>query len=195
MGGRAAGLGDDAEDPGRVQGGGFRGGEVRGDEDRGAVEGAFLAPTFASGPAGVPLAFGGVLSAAIATFVFRGNKWLKLAVLVGIALLGSLEATWMLHSVYGTLSGSFTAGLAGLLGAGGIGTGAVLTIFLSNPLSGVTTGPWLLPAGWSTLGAVDAHRCDRLPGVLAVLLRRAGHRPRVVDPGAVDWCRRGAACL
>ena len=42
MGGRAAGLGDDAEDPGRVQGGGFRGGEVRGDEDRGAVEGELL---------------------------------------------------------------------------------------------------------------------------------------------------------
>ena len=35
-------VGDDAEDPGRVQGGGFRGGEVRGDEDRGAVEGELL---------------------------------------------------------------------------------------------------------------------------------------------------------
>ena len=140
------------------------------------VEKRDLAPATADDPQasgigllGLPLAFGGVISAVIATFVFRGKKWVKLAVLVGIALLGSLVVTWMLHSVYGTLSGSFaaewaaiacgilatsmfTAGLAGLLGAGGIGIGAVLTIFLSNPLSGLATGPWLLPAGWSTLG-------------------------------------------
>ena len=140
------------------------------------VEKRDLAPATADDPQasgigllGLPLAFGGVISAVIATFVFRGKKWVKLAVLVGITLLGSLVATWMLHSVYGTLNGSFaaewaaiacgilatsmfTAGLAGLLGAGGIGIGAVLTIFLSNPLSGLATGPWLLPAGWSTLG-------------------------------------------
>ena len=45
-----------------------------------------------------------------------------------------------------------TAGLAGVMGAAGIGIGAVLTIFLANPLSGLATGPWLLPTGWSTLG-------------------------------------------
>lgn len=28
----------------------------------------------------------------------------------------------------------------------------MLTIFLANPLSGLATGPWLLPTGWSTLG-------------------------------------------
>ena len=118
------------------------------------VEKRDLAPTTADDPQasgigllGLPLAFGGVISAVIATFVFRGKKWVKLAVLVGIALLGSLVATWMLHSVYGTLNGSFaaewaaiacgilatsmfTAGLAGLLGAGGIGIGAVLTLSL-----------------------------------------------------------------
>ena len=33
-----------------------------------------------------------------------------------------------------------------------MGIGAVLTIFLANPLSGLSTGPWLLPSGWSTLG-------------------------------------------
>ncbi|OFK68254.1 hypothetical protein HMPREF3056_08145 [Corynebacterium sp. HMSC056F09] len=141
-----------------------------------SVEKQELAPTTAEDPQasgiallGLPLAFGGIISAVIATFAFRGKKWVKLGVLVGIALFGGLVATWMLHSVYGTLGGSFaaewmaiaagilatsavTAGLAGVMGAAGIGIGAVLTIFLANPLSGLATGPWLLPAGWSTLG-------------------------------------------
>ena len=141
-----------------------------------SVEKQELAPTTAEDPQasgiallGLPLAFGGIISAVIATFAFRGKKWVKLGVLVGIALFGGLVATWMLHSVYGTLGGSFaaewmaiaagilatsavTAGIAGVMGAAGIGIGAVLTIFLANPLSGLATGPWLLPTGWSTLG-------------------------------------------
>lgn len=75
----------------------------------------------------------------------------------------------MLHGVYGTLTGSVgiewlaialgiaatstvTAGLGTILGVPGAGIGAILTIFVANPLSGLATGPWLLPAGWSTLG-------------------------------------------
>ncbi|WKK60872.1 hypothetical protein QYQ98_07480 [Corynebacterium sp. P3-F1] len=78
-------------------------------------------------------------------------------------------AVWMLHGVYGTLTGSVgiewlaialgiaatstvTAGLGTILGVPGAGIGAILTIFVANPLSGLATGPWLLPAGWSTLG-------------------------------------------
>ncbi|MDU4703877.1 MAG: ABC transporter permease, partial [Corynebacterium sp.] len=73
------------------------------------VEREDLAPTTqddpqASGVAllGLPLAFGGIISAVIATFLFRGKKWTKLGVLAGIAVFGALVATWMLHSVYGT---------------------------------------------------------------------------------------------
>lgn len=118
---------------------------------------------------GLPLAFGGVISAAAATFLFRGSRVGKMGVLVGIAALGALVATWMLHTVYGTLTGQFamewlaitmgilatsmlTAGLSALIGTPGLGLGAILTIFLANPLSGLATGPWLLPDGWSTLG-------------------------------------------
>lgn len=140
------------------------------------VERTDLAPTSPEDPQatglallGLPLAFGGIISAVVATFLFRGSKWTKIGVLTGIAVLGALVATWMLHTVYGTLTGSFglewlaisagilatsmlTAGLGALIGARGVGLGAVLTIFLANPLSGLSTGPWLLPAGWSTLG-------------------------------------------
>lgn len=135
-----------------------------------------LAPTSQDDPQatglaalGLPLAFGGIISAVIATFAFRGKTWSKLVVLTGIAAVGALVVTWMLHSVYGTLTGNFalewlgiacgilatsmsTAGLAAVIGTPGVAVGAVLTIFLANPLSGLATGPWLLPAGWSAVG-------------------------------------------
>ena len=76
------------------------------------VERADLAPTSSEDPQatglallGLPLAFGGIISAVVATFLFRGSKWTKIGVLTGIAVLGALVATWMLHSVYGTLTG------------------------------------------------------------------------------------------
>lgn len=118
---------------------------------------------------GLPLAFGGVISAVLATVLLRGHKWWKVAAIAGVALIGSAVAVWMLHGVYGSIDGNvfvewiavalgiaatsaMTAGLGAVLGMAGIGIGAVLTIFVANPLSGLATGPWLLPAGWSTLG-------------------------------------------
>ena len=90
-----------------------------------------------------------------------------MAVVTGIAMVGGLVATWMLHSVYGALGGSFgmewlassmgilatsvlTAGLAALTDTPGID--AVLTIFVGNPLSGLATGPWLLPHAAALIG-------------------------------------------
>lgn len=92
-----------------------------------------------------------------------------MAVVTGIAMVGGLVATWMLHSVYGALGGSFgtewlatsmgilatsmlTAGLTALTDTPGIGIGAVLTIFVGNPLSGLATGPWLLPHAAALIG-------------------------------------------
>lgn len=118
---------------------------------------------------GLPLAFGGVISGILPTALLRGKKWWKAAVIAGVAMIGAGVAVWMLHGVYGTLSGSMfrewlavtlgiaatssvTAGLGALMGMPGACLGAVLTIFVANPLSGLATGPWLLPAGWSALG-------------------------------------------
>ena len=140
------------------------------------VETKDLAPTTKDDPQaqglallGLPLAFGGVISGILPTLLLRGKKWSKAAVIAGVAMIGAGVAVWMLHGVYGTLSGSVfmewlavtlgiaatssvTAGLGALMGMPGAGLGAVLTIFVANPLSGLATGPWLLPAGWSTLG-------------------------------------------
>ena len=99
-----------------------------------------------------------------------------MAVVTGIAMVGGPVATWMLHSVYWALGGSFgmewlatsmgilatsmlTAGLAALTDTPGIGIGAVLTIFVGNPLSGLATGPWLLPPA----AALIASGCPSAP--------------------------------
>ena len=43
-------------------------------------------------------------------------------------------------------------GLNSLLGLAGIGLGAVLMLFVANPLSGLATGAAWLPSPWGTLG-------------------------------------------
>lgn len=56
-----------------------------------------LAPTTQDDPQtsglGLPLAFGGIISTVIATFLFRGHKWAKVTVVTGIAMVGDLVAT------------------------------------------------------------------------------------------------------
>lgn len=135
-----------------------------------------LAPTSPDDPTtmgittlGLPLAFGGLVSAVTATLLFRGRRWIKMGVIAGIALLSAAVVAWMMHGIYGTLTGNpwqeflaialgiaaislTAAGLAGLIGLPGLGIAAVTVVFIANPLSGLATGPWWLPAGWSILG-------------------------------------------
>jgi len=135
-----------------------------------------LAPTTADDPtaAGIatlalPLAFGGLLSGAAITFLLKRRPTMQLATSLSVSILGGFVAAAILHFGYGTLAGNFwleataiatgiaalslfTVGAGSLLGAAGIGLTAALTIFIANPLSGLATGPWWLPAGWATFG-------------------------------------------
>ncbi|AIT61864.1 hypothetical protein [Corynebacterium doosanense] len=118
---------------------------------------------------GLPLAFGGMISAALMTTLFKGKPWHKLVGALGIAALGGLVVAAILHHGYGVLTGDFwlealalacgiaatslvVTGLGSLLGMAGVGLGAVLTIFISNPLSGLATGWWWLPQPWGMIG-------------------------------------------
>ncbi|GAA3290193.1 hypothetical protein GCM10020295_03960 [Streptomyces cinereospinus] len=56
-------------------------------------------------------------------------------------------------------------GLESLLGYAGFGAGSVVMMFLGNPLSGLASGPYWLPDGWSTLGQLLP------PGASGSLLR------------------------
>jgi len=46
----------------------------------------------------------------------------------------------------------FVLGLESLIGYAGLGLGAVLTLFVSNPLSGIATGWQWLPSPWDMIG-------------------------------------------
>src|SRR5699024_9896432 len=125
------------------------------------------------------------------------HKWLKAAVIADVAVLGAGVAVWMLHGIYGTLGGSVgmewlaialgiaatssvTAVLGVLLGVPGGGLGAVLVIFVANPLSGLATGPLLLPAGWSTLGLMTIGATGHLVRSLSFFDGAGAARPWTV---------------
>ena len=82
----------------------------------------------------------------------------------------------------------FMLGLGSLFGRTGLAVGAALAVLVGNPLSGLTSAPELLPAGWGALGQLAAAGRDRdTAAVDGVLLRRGrDHRhrgPRLLGRG------------
>jgi len=121
---------------------------------------------FASGT--LPMILGGIATAALAWLLVRRPAGV-LATVAGVAVAAGLALTGILQGWLGALGGSYwanagvvalalvavalpIAGLARLLGTPGIGLGALTVLLLGNPLSGATSAPELLPAGWSQLG-------------------------------------------
>ena len=78
------------------------------------------------------------------------------AYLIAQGFLGALPheavATWAALSLTVLAVGATTAGLIALIGAGGLGLGVVLMIFIGNPFSGATSAPELLPAPAGAIG-------------------------------------------
>lgn len=135
-----------------------------------------LAPLPASDPAGagltalgLPLIFGGVASAAALVLAHRGSRGTRIGAVLAVAIVGGLVATAILQFGFGALEGNYlltstavaagiaavsatVLGLGNLLGAPGIGLGAVLMLFVANPLSGLAAGPAWLPQPWGEIG-------------------------------------------
>lgn len=151
-----------------------------------------VAPMTADDPAGVgltsallPLVFGGMASSALLALQVRSARKRVLGAVV-VALVGSLAAALVLQTWFGAVDGSFwllwaglglgilaissvVLGLFALLGFGGLGLGAVLMLFVSNPLSGFATGPQWLPGGWAEFGQL-------MPmGAASTMLRSAAY--------------------
>ena len=78
------------------------------------------------------------------------------AYLIAQGFLGALPheavATWAALSLTVLAVGATTAGLIALIGAGGLGLGVLLMIFIGNPFSGATSAPELLPAPAGAIG-------------------------------------------
>ncbi|WP_406140090.1 hypothetical protein [Streptomyces sp. NBC_01089] len=134
--------------------------------------------------AALPMVFGGILPAVVLLQLFPGHSGLRLrlAGVIAFALAAGAAVTAVLQFGIGTLDGNFWLtslgmslgmaalaipflGLESLFGYAGFGAGTVVMMFLGNPLSGLGTGPYWLPDGWSTLGQLLP------PGASGSLLR------------------------
>ncbi|MGY1692785.1 hypothetical protein [Geodermatophilus sp. SYSU D01105] len=129
----------------------------------------------------LPLAIGGILIAVLGSRLLPRLR-LRVAAALAMAVGGGMVAATVLGTWLGSLSGgwwSVTAGVAlgiaatalvllgleALAGTAGFAVGAATVVLLGNPLSGLTTAPEMLPAGWGTLGQLLP------PGATGSLLR------------------------
>ena len=135
-----------------------------------------LAPTTEDDPTGVgistlgmPLIFGGMATAAALLLGYRGLVRARLAAAFAFATIGGFLAVAVLQFGFGAFDGSYwltaaalaagitaisftVLGLGLLLGYPGLAAGAVLTLVVSNPLSGLVGGPSWLPQPWGEIG-------------------------------------------
>lgn len=86
------------------------------------------------------------------------------------ALPGPFLAIWAAASLAVASISVMILGWTRLLGAVGIGLGAVLVMFIGNPFSGVMSAPELLPAGFGAFGQFVPP-----PGAAGSLLRSVSY--------------------
>ncbi|MEH0820866.1 hypothetical protein [Micromonospora sp. CPCC 205714] len=116
----------------------------------------------------LPLALASMLAGVLLATLVAGRR-ARLVGLLGYALLTALVGTAVLHGWLGVIGGDLVAegaavglfalaaagtvaGLGALLGAPGLGVGALLVFLLGNPLSAVSAAPELLPQPWGAVG-------------------------------------------
>lgn len=152
-----------------------------------------------------PMIIAGIALGAAAAMRLR-SRWLVLGTVLGGAVVIAVSFAGIL-SWLGVSGGNFwaetsaislavgtsalvVAGLARLLGAAGIGIGALLLMIIGNPLSGIASSPRLLPGPWGEFG-------QWLPtGAGGSLLRTAAYFPQASVWGPVlillGWAALGA---
>lgn len=135
-----------------------------------------VAPTTADDPnatglsvLALPLAFGGMISAALLSVTMKKRYSMRVLGSLAFSVIAGFLVGAILQFGFGTfdadyleLSGILALGIAGtsmfvlglesLIGYPGLGIGAVLTLFVSNPLSGIATGWQWLPSPWGMIG-------------------------------------------
>lgn len=175
-----------------------------------------VVPTSVDDPRGIglsagalPIALGGFMAGVATTLLVRGTGR-RLAAMGTFAVVAGVAMAAILEFWFGTLSGNFAAtaaaavlgilatgltvlGLESLLGKVGIAVGALLVVFLGNPLSGLTSAPEMLPQPWGAIGQLLP------PGATGTLLRNvaffdgaATTQPILVLLG---WAALGAVLL
>lgn len=137
--------------------------------------------------ASFPLTMGGMIGGVLISLLVAGAAR-RLAALAGFAVAAGLGLTLVLQSWFEYLQGdfwinaaamglsvlataSFIVGCKSLLGAKGIGVGAVITMFVANPISSAAT-PWqFLAEPWGQIGQFF------VPGASNWLIRSLSYFP------------------
>ncbi|MFI8194215.1 hypothetical protein ACIF8T_36730 [Streptomyces sp. NPDC085946] len=121
--------------------------------------------------AALPMVLGGMLPVIVLLRLFPGRvgRRTRFVGVVAFALAAGAAVAAVLQFGIGTLDGNYgiaslglalgmaalaipLLGLDALFGNAGFGAGSLVMMFLGNPLSGLATGPYWLPDGWSALG-------------------------------------------
>ncbi|QZT60651.1 ABC transporter permease [Mycolicibacterium austroafricanum] len=148
-----------------------------------------LAPPTARDPRGaglaasaLPITLAGILPAIALVLALRREVWTGFAAAVVFSGVAGVTIAALLRYVLGSVDGNFWGvaagltlgvaaallfmfGLGSLFGRAGLAVGSLLALLVGNPLSGLTSAPEMLPAGWGQLGQL-------LPqGATATLLR------------------------
>ncbi|NUP73966.1 MAG: ABC transporter permease [Sinomonas sp.] len=159
--------------------------------------------------AGLPLAMGGMIGGILVSLLVSGT-WRRLVAVLAYGVVGGLGLAGILQGWFHVLQGSFwvnagaiglgiaataalIAGLNALIGPAGIAVGAIITIFIGNPISSLTQPKEFLPAPWGDVGQW------LVPGASGTLLRELSYFPSadMLFPWLVlaAWAAAGALLI
>lgn len=144
--------------------------------------------------AAFPLVMGGTLGGVLSLTLIKGT-WRRFATaslyaVIGGALTALILSTWFgfipgdfatLWAAFGATylaTASFMIGLGSLLvPAAGLGLGAVVTMFIGNPISGASMPSVFLPGAWGAIGQM------MVPGASSTLLHSIAYFPEAATSG------------
>ena len=140
--------------------------------------------------AAFPLVMGGIIGGMLSLTLINGT-WRRLATATLYAVIGGALTALILSTWFGFIPGdfatlwaafgatylataSFMIGFGSLLvPAAGLGLGAVVTMFIGNPISGASMPSAFLPGVWGQIGQMF------VPGASSTLLRSIAYFPEV----------------
>ena len=151
--------------------------------------------------AAFPLVIGGILGGALSLTLIKGT-WRRFATATLYAVISGAVTALILSTWFGLIPGdfatlwaafsatylataSFMIGMGALLvPAAGLGLGAVVTMFIGNPISGASMPSVFLPGAWGQIGQM------MVPGASSTLLRSIAYFPEAATSG--QWLVLGS---
>lgn len=151
--------------------------------------------------AAFPLVIGGILGGALSLTLIKGT-WRRFATATLYAVISGAVTALILSTWFGLIPGdfatlwaafsatylataSFMIGMGALLvPAAGLGLGAVVTMFIGNPISGASMPSAFLPGAWGQIGQM------MVPGASSTLLRSIAYFPEAATSG--QWLVLGS---